>query len=529
MTTHLGRRLRTLVLLALAVGALAALSGCAARTGGVRPRAPIAGEQIGRLRAFRIPTTAVAPGVGLDEPPAAPAMPDSLLAVIAARIDSILADPFLDGADVGLLAESVWTGQIVYERNADAPLVPASNMKIVTGATVLSIFGAAHVFETDLATDGALVGSALEGNLYVRGRGDPSLTTEEVWKLVEEIETLGIGRIAGDVVLDASYFDSVSAASDEAADGDRAYQARLGALAVNFGSIAVHVRPGDQVGDPARVTLAPATGYVDVVNRARTGSSRRESTIEVARSLRHGRNTITVTGKIPAGSSGDVWNRNVENPTRYFGALFVECLSKAGVGVDGRLTCGMTPGGATVLAVHRSKPLAVILRDLNKHSNNFVAEELLKAISAHTLGPPGTTAGGASLAAGFLRSVGADSSAFRVADGSGLSRDNRLTPRAILSVVRRMLGDYGAAPEFVASLSVGGIDGTLGRRMDENDLRGAVRAKTGLLDGVTAISGILHTRSRGDFLFSMIVNGFDGEPKEVHELEERVLTALGGP
>ncbi len=188
----------------------------------------------------------------------------------------------------------------------------------------------------------------------------------------------------------------------------------------------------------------------------------------------------------------------------------------------------MTPGGATVLAVHRSKPLAVVLRDLDKHSNNFVGEQLLKAMSAHTLGPPGTTAGGASLAAAFLRSVGADTAAFRVADGSGLSRENRLSPRAILSVVRRMLGDFGAAPEYVSSLSVGGIDGTLARRMDESDLRGAVRAKTGLLDGVTAISGILHTTSRGDMLFSMITNGFDGEPREMHRIEERVLAALAG-
>lgn len=521
-------RPRTVVVLSLALAALAALSGCAARSNGLSPRAPVAGGQIRMLTAVRIPATAVAPGVGLGEPSAVRALSDSLLASIAARIDSILADPFLERAQVGLLAESLWTGQVAYERSADTPLIPASNMKLVTGATALSILGESHVFETDLATEGAVLGDVLEGNLYVRGRGDPSLTTEEVWKLVEEVQTLGIGRIAGDIVLDASYFDSVSAASGEAADGDRAYQARVSALAVNYGSIAVRVRPGDRVGDPARVTLAPATDYVGVVNRAKTGSSRRESTIEVARSVRRGRNTVTVTGRIPAGSTGGVWNRNVEDPTGYFGALFMECLAKAGVRVDGCVVGGMTPGGANVLAVHRSKPLAVILRDLNKYSNNFMAEELLKAVSAHTLGPPGTTAGGASLAAGFLRSVGADSAAFRVADGSGLSRDNRLTPRAILGVVRRMVGDFGAAPEFVASLSVGGIDGTLARRLDENDLRGAVRAKTGLLDGVTSISGILHTRSRGDLLFSMITNGFDGEPRAMHKIEERVLAALAG-
>lgn len=526
MTDRRASSLRALLLLALVLGAAAALCGCAARSAGPRPRGPVAEEHIGRIRAVRIPATAVAPGIGLDEPPGAQALPDSLVTRAAAGIDSVLADPFLEDAKIGLLVECLRTGQVVYERDADTPLVPASNMKIVTGATALSILGAAHVFETDLATDGAVLGSTLEGNLYARGRGDPSLTTEEVWKLVEEIQTLGIERIAGDVVLDASYFDSVSTASGKASDGDRAYQSRLSALAVNFGSIAVHVHPGDSVGDPARVALAPGTGYVDVVNRATTGSSRRPSTIGVARSLRRGRNTVTVTGRIPAGSSGGVWNRNVEDPAGYFGALFMECLSTAGVRVEGCVVGGMTPGGAKILAVHRSKPLAVVLRDLNKNSNNFVAEQLLKAVSAHTLGPPGTTAGGASLAAGLLRAVGADTAAFRVADGSGLSRDNRLTPRAILSVMRRMLGDFGAAPEYMASLAVGGIDGTLARRMGENDLLGAVRGKTGLLDGVTALSGVLHTRSRGVLLFSMITNGFEGEPQEMHEIEERVLAAL---
>jgi len=329
-------------------------------------------------------------------------------------------------------------------------------------------------------------------------------------------------------VLDASYFDSVSTASGEASDGDRAYQARVGALATNFGSVAVRVRPGDAVDDPAKVALVPPTDFVRLVNRARTGSSRRPSTIEVERSWSRGKNTVTVRGRIPADSEGGVWNRNLEDPSGYFGALFLDLLGRAGIAVDGCVVGGMTPGGATVLAVHRSKPLAVILRDLNKHSNNFVGEQLLKAVSAHTMGPPGSTAGGAALASAFLRSVGAADGSFVVADGSGLSRENRLTTRAAVRVMRRMLADYGAAPEYLSSFSVGGIDGTLGRRLGDGDMRGAVRGKSGLLDGVTAISGVLHTRSRGDFLFSMFTNGPEDEPRLAHEVESRVLETLGG-
>jgi len=235
-----------------------------------------------------------------------------------------------------------------------------------------------------------------------------------------------------------------------------------------------------------------------------------------------------VSGRIPAGSEGGTWNRNLEDPSGYFGALFLDLLARAGIAVDGCVVGGMTPGGATVLAVHRSKPLAVVLRDLNKHSNNFVAEQLLKAVSAHTMGPPGSTEGGAALASALLRSMGAGDGAFHVADGSGLSRDNRLTTRMVVRVMRRMLADYGTAPEYLSSLSIGGIDGTLARRLGGGDLRGAVRGKTGLLNGVTSISGVLHTRSRGDLLFSMFTNGPEDEPRRAHEVETRVLEALGG-
>jgi D-alanyl-D-alanine carboxypeptidase/D-alanyl-D-alanine-endopeptidase (penicillin-binding protein 4) len=199
-------------------------------------------------------------------------------------------------------------------------------------------------------------------------------------------------------------------------------------------------------------------------------------------------------------------------------------LSAAGVEVAGNVTPGTTPENAVVLARHRSKPLSLIVRDLNKYSNNFVAEQLVKSIGAHAVGPPGTTAAGTAVLTDYLREAGGDSASCRVVDGSGFSRENRLSPRSIVAVIRRVLSDFATSYEYVSSLSVSGTDGTLGDRMGYPGLQGTVRAKTGLLDGVTAISGIMQTSSGEEVLFSIIVNGFACEAWRAHDLEHAILT-----
>ena len=145
---------------------------------------------------------------------------------------------------------------------------------------------------------------------------------------------------------------------------------------------------------------------------------------------------------------------------------------------------------------------------------------------AHVDGAPGTTAGGVEVLTDHLCVAGADSGSFHVVDGSGFSRDNRLTARAIVSVIRQALSDFTTSYEFAASLSVSGTDGTLGDRMGYAELRSVVRAKTGLLDGVTAISGIVEDGSGEEVLFSIIVNGFDCEAWRVHDFEHSVLAVI---
>ncbi len=441
-------------------------------------------------------------------------------------IDSFLAKRDLSGARVGILVESLVTGEVLFARNAGTAMTPASNMKVVTGAAALSILGPNYRFRTEFSTDGAIDGAFLGGNVYVLGSGDPSIVSEELWKIVEEFRLRGIERITGDIVLDASFFDSVAATSDDVANGQRAYHARTGALALNFSSVAVHVYPGSGEGSQPRVALAPGTSFVDVRNEATTGSSRRSSTLSVVRTYASGRNVVTVSGRIPAGSRRTVVYRNLEDPVLYFGTVMKEFLAVAGVAVEGIVRTGPVPSGTALLFTHRSKPLSLVVRDLNKFSNNFVAEQLVKTLGAEMEGPPGTTDSGQLVLGRFLSTAGAASGSYRVFDGSGFSRENRLSPRTIVRVIRRTLDDFETSHEYAASLSVSGTDGTLEDRMGYAGLEGAVRAKTGLLDGVTAIAGIVRTLAGEDILFSIIVNDFRCEAWKVRDMEHAILTSI---
>ncbi len=462
--------------------------------------------------------------------PAAPAAdgfaPSTDYSSIDWVVDSALGQPHLRGADVAVLVVSASTGAVLYERSADLPLIPASNMKVVTGAAALSVLGPDHRFETTLTTDAASTAPVLDGSLYVLGSGDPSFVSEELWKLVDELRVLGITRIAGDIVLDASYFDSSSTTSDVVAQGDRAYHARTGALSLNFNSIAVHTSPGDDPGDAAVVRISPATSFVELRGDATTGRAGGRSSLSVKRTFESGRNVVTVTGSIPVGSDRRVNYRNLDDGIGYFGTVLLEFLAGAEIEVEGVVRSGAAPEGARILAVHRSKPLSLVVRDLNKYSNNFVAEQLLKAMSARADGTPGTTGGGVRVLEEHLRAAGADSGSFMIRDGSGFSRENRLTATAIVSVIRDALSRFDVNHEFAASLSVSGTDGTLEDRMGFPGLSRAVRAKTGLLDGVTAISGIVRAFSGEDAIFSIIVNGFECEAWRAHDLEHSILTVV---
>lgn len=450
-------------------------------------------------------------------------------------IDSLLVKPDVRGTDVSIMIAPLDGDAPLYERNADALMMPASNMKVITSAAALAQLGADYQFATVFSTDAATVGPVLRGDVFIKGSGDPAIVSEELWQIAERFRTLGIERIEGDLVFDRSYFDDEWTTSKDVADGDRAYHARTGALSANFNTVRVHVLPGDARGEPARVIVSPDVGFVEINNKATTCSSQRSSTIDVQRisvptrapgpdrGWPEARNLVTVSGRIPEGSKGKVVYRSIDDPLWNFVASIESFLARAGVEFAGGLRPGEAPAEARELFIHESKPLSLVVRDMGKYSNNFVAEQLVKTLGAETAGAPGTTASGCAALKVHVASTGVDTTGLRIKDGSGLSRGNRLTTRAIATVIRTAANEFATFPEFLASLSVSGTDGTLSDRMGYGGLEGVIRAKTGLLDGVTAISGIMEATSGRRLVFSIITNGSTCEAWKVHDVEHAIL------
>ncbi|MCA9573369.1 MAG: D-alanyl-D-alanine carboxypeptidase/D-alanyl-D-alanine-endopeptidase, partial [Myxococcales bacterium] len=267
----------------------------------------------------------------------------------------IAADRLFTDAQVAIQVVEVATGEEVWSRNADLALNPASTTKIVTAATALRTLGPAYVFRTVLSAD-ALPDAkgVIEGPLYVRGGGDPTMVVEKLWRLARDLELAGVTRVKGGLVLDESMFgpDHALPGWDKERDVERgpSYFPALSALSLNFNTEAIVVRPGES-GKPA-VVLAdtPAPSAVEIVSTVKTGRPGSRHSVEIEREVKGGRTVYTVSGYVPEGAPVRRYHRTVDDPTAYFGAAFQALLTERGIQVDGAPRVGVTPDDSEYLA-----------------------------------------------------------------------------------------------------------------------------------------------------------------------------------
>jgi D-alanyl-D-alanine carboxypeptidase/D-alanyl-D-alanine-endopeptidase (penicillin-binding protein 4) len=427
---------------------------------------------------------------------------------LGTALDPILERGGLAGARVGILVSEVESGKVLYARDADVLLNPASNVKLFTAAAALARLGPEYRFETEFRVDGPSAGRAAVRSLFIRGKGDPTLGTERLWTFAGELAGLGLQRI-GELVLDDSWFDGerVGPGFDQEI-GDHAYLAPTGALSLNFNTVAVHVVPGEGAGSPARVTVEPASDYVRLAGAVRTAGPRAAITVAVASTPEAGRQRIAVDGAIPSGSRPVAVARKVDDPAAYFGETLKRLLELRGVRV-GRVRAGAAPEDAKPLWTGESESLAEIVRRLNKTSNNFVAEQLVKALGAEARGAPGSWAAGIDAVEGYLEEVGLPRGSFVMRNGSGLNDANRFSARQAVALLRSMARRFPIGADFVASLPVAARDGTIRSRMGGTEAAGRLRAKTGTLGNVTSLSGLVETAEHRLVAFAIIVNDLD--------------------
>src|SRR5262245_48769377 len=363
--------------------------------------------------------------------PAPPPPPD-----LESRIRSVLASGCLDPAKTGIEVVALKDGTEVFAKNPDLPLKPASNQKLFTSAAALALLKPDYVFPTVFYSTQAIRRGVLDADLYIKGYGAPDLVGEFFWLMVQELYRQGLREVRGDLVVDNTYFDPEERPEvwPDTVPDDSWVSAPVGALSFNYDVVTVRVRPGPAAGSRPVVELIPLGGYFKVNNRATTTSGR--GRLVVGRGLQQGVNTINISGSIRLGSSPVEVNKGVEEPGLYALAAFQELSARQGIVIRGKMRQAPIPPDAIELFRFESKPLSAIVRDMNKHSNNFIAETILKTLGAQFMGTPGTTAKGLEVLTEFLSRIGVPSDGMMLADGSGLSHDNRVTARALVQTLR---------------------------------------------------------------------------------------------
>lgn len=444
------------------------------------------------------------------------------------QIDAILQDSLLIPATVGIKVVSVKDNRVLYEYNAEKLFSPASNMKLLTSATALVKLGPEYRFETAIYADDNLKNGTLFGNLYLKGFGDPDLKTQDLQKVVRDIKWHGITEIEGDLIADDSFFDDVRRGAGWSWDWPPVFwDARIGALSLNENLIKIRIKPSKKVGDKVKIETIPHTQYVRIDNQGITGVRGFESNLTVDRILEADVNTIAVAGTLAIDSKGMRYYRNLENPPLYTITVFKEILGKSGIKLNGEVKVDTLPLGPIVeIGTHYSKSLVEILYYMNKTSSNFVSEQVLKTLGAIFISEPGTAEKGISVIKEFMSQTGIDSTKYRAADGSGLSTFNMLSPSQIVNLLVFMFKRFEYQPEYLVSLPISGIDGTLRKRMNEPPVLRRVRAKTGTLSRAVCLSGYALTNRGGIIAFSIMINNFVGDIKSIRNIQDRICKVL---
>jgi serine-type D-Ala-D-Ala carboxypeptidase/endopeptidase (penicillin-binding protein 4) len=450
----------------------------------------------------------------------------------SSSLHRILSDHRLKGAIAGVSVRSAKTGDLLFHHNGDTRLTPASNMKLVTGAAALEMLGSDYRFTTEVCTDGEIHDGTLSGNLYLRGKGDPTLLKEDFDQFVSQLKSIGVKRIEGNIVADESWFDDQHLSEDMIwSDEHEYYGAQISALTVSpntdydAGTIMVTVS-GEEIGSAPEVVLHPKTSYVDIVNLATTVSSEEEGELFIKRN--HGSNTITISGTISQFGDPETNWIAVWNPAAYALDLFIESLLTHHITLSGKKEFASTPSYAKTLLYKKSMPLSELLIPFMKLSNNGHAEVLLKEMGRLHSGK-GSFEAGLEVVKMFLRGEGLNPNNMCLRDGSGISQMNLIQPNE-LSKLLYTLQTKGWFSSFFDSLPVAGaperyVGGTLRERLRQTSAENVIFAKTGSLIGVTSLSGYI--KRKEPLVFSVIMNNFLDE-EEMEKIEDEIMLILAG-
>ena len=409
---------------------------------------------------------------------------------------------------VGIYVREIGSTKPEIAHRADQAMNPASVMKLVTTYAALELLGPAYTWKTDVYASG-VSGDTVSGNLYLKGYGDPALTLEDFWLLLRSLKQRDIRVIKGDVVLDQSYFD-VPKIDPNGFDnkGYRAYNTNPEAAVISFKAVSVRFIPTAD-GTSVKVVLDPDLPQIKLQSQVsgKLGSCPNDWREGISKEVQNGPHTamLTLRGSFPVDCGEKSLQFNLLSNPEFIAGVFRQLWDELGGSWQGTVKDGVVPEGERPLLSWESKPLADIVRDTNKWSNNLMARTILLSLGAERYGAPGTPAKGGQAIKTWLTQKGLEFPELVIENGAGLSRQERISAKNLGD----LLVNAASSPfmsELISSLPIAGIDGTMKKRLKNNDITGRAHIKTGTLDGVKTAAGYVLSKSGKHLVVVFLVN-----------------------
>lgn len=461
----------------------------------------------------------------------------------AQRAESLLGAAPVNKGEWGLLVVDAATGETLHEKNADRYFTPASNMKLLTTALALDKLGPAYRFRTTVETHGAIAQGILSGDLILVGRGDPNLSNRKfpfdvkeefdgppekvLIELADQIVARGVKEISGDIVGDDSYFPR-----DRYPDGWEIddmvweYGAAISAIVLDDNTVTLTLTPGEKAGDRVVGVVEPVTPDFAVRDEVMTSDKAEKADLTLVREP--GSNMVVLSGTLPARSAPQKRVLAIQEPAQHAASTLARLLADRGVKFWGSLRANHEPDPAeatrTVLAEHVSLPLGDTLKLVNKISQNLHTEILLRT-AARQQGRWAKSDDLLKFPEEFYAKVGIAPGDVVQEDGSGMSRHDLVTPRALVALLL-YAQKQSWFPVYFGSLPVAGIDGTLSDRMKKAGMMGRIHAKTGSVAHVQTLSGYADTPGGRRLVFSFLSNNESVQDHQVHDALDGLCLAM---
>jgi D-alanyl-D-alanine carboxypeptidase/D-alanyl-D-alanine-endopeptidase (penicillin-binding protein 4) len=399
-------------------------------------------------------------------------------------------------AGVGIVFKEVGSNKSTVNINGDQLLNPASVSKLVTAAAAFELLQNGFEFKTGIFIDGTFDADSgkVDGNLYIRGGGDPGFTAERLWLLVQHLQHRGIKKITGNLVLDDFVFDSVLVGPGFDEDStSRAYQPLICALSASFNTLAVHVRSGKASGSPVVVDLFPKIAGTSIVSSAKTIASGGKGEIDISTVPTKTGTNVVVKGARQINEKPSYIYRKVWQSWEMFGGAVIAQFNDYGIKIQGTAMHGKVP--QTLLAnpfyEFSSQPLSEFINHMFKFSSNFAAEMIYKTLSTSDT-QQGSWTRSSTMIQNWWKSNNLPGEPL-IKNGSGMGNTNRISAMQIVELLDHVWSQKQYLPEYLSALSISGIDGTLKSRFKKSPLKGLIRGKTGTLNSynVSTLAGYI--------------------------------------